>query len=102
MPRKRRPRRRLNAPFLTIVSFGALTGFLFVHASVVRHFVGRKGSRNWMRHLIAPALGFVIVALVMYSMSRNAKVVGALWMAAGVAILLLGRLLRRPGTAAGG
>jgi amino acid transporter len=90
------------ALLLTIVSFGALTGFLFVHASVVKHFVGRMGSRNWMRHLIAPALGFLIVALVMYSMSRNAKVVGAFWMAAGVAILLLGRLFRRPGGGAGG
>lgn len=81
---------------LTIVSFGALTGFLFVHASVVRHFLWKKGSRDWLRHLIAPALGFAVVALVIYSMSGNAKLLGGCWMAAGAAIVLLGNLIRRP------
>ena len=81
---------------LTIVSFGALTGFLFVHAAVVRHLVWKKGSRDWLRHLLAPALGFAIVAVVIYSMSGNAKLVGTCWMAVGAAIVLLGKLLRRP------
>ncbi|HUN71567.1 MAG TPA: APC family permease [Steroidobacteraceae bacterium] len=81
---------------LTLVSFGALTGFLFVHAAVVRHFLWKKGSRDWLRHLVAPALGFAIVALVIYSMSANAKLVGTCWMAAGAAIALLGTRTRRP------
>ncbi|MGH8317903.1 MAG: APC family permease [Steroidobacteraceae bacterium] len=80
---------------LSIVSFGALTGFLFVHASVVRHFLWKKASRDWMRHLIAPAVGFVIIALVLCTMSGNAKRVGSCWMAAGAAIVLLGKLTRR-------
>jgi amino acid transporter len=78
---------------LTIVSFGALTGFLFVHAAVVRHFLWKKGSRDWLRHLLAPALGFVVVALVIYSMSGNAKRLGACWMAVGVAIVLVGKVI---------
>lgn len=81
---------------LTIVSFGALTGFLFVHASVIKHFLLKKRSRDWVRHLIAPTLGFAIVALVIHSMDTNAKLVGSGWMAAGVAIVLLGKLFRRP------
>lgn len=81
---------------LTIVSFGALTGFLFVHASVMKHFLWGKGSRAWLRHLLAPALGFAIVALVIYSMSGNAKLLGGCWMAAGVAVALLTTLTRRP------
>jgi hypothetical protein len=51
--------------------------------------------------LIDPAVGFAIVALVMYSMSRNAKVLGLCWMAAGGVILLLGRLIRRPDRGSG-
>ena len=86
---------------LTIVSFGALTGFLFVHASVVRHFLWRRGSRDWLRHLIAPVLGAAIVALVMYSMSGNAKLVGSCWMAAGGAIVLFGQRKERPGSGSG-
>jgi hypothetical protein len=62
----------------------------------VRHFLWKKGSRDWLRHLLAPALGFVVVALVIYSMSGNAKRVGACWMAAGVAIVLIGKVIRRP------
>ena len=77
---------------LTLVSFGAMTAFLFVHASVIRHFLWRKGSRNWWRHLIAPAIGFAIVAFVMFEMSPNAKRVGLCWVAVGVLIVLVRKL----------
>jgi amino acid transporter len=78
---------------LSIVSFGAMTAFLFVHASVVRHFLWRKGSRDWLRHLIAPALGFAIIAFVMVNMSGHAKRVGLSWIALGVAIVLVRKSL---------
>jgi amino acid transporter len=81
---------------LSIVSFGAMTAFLFVHASVIRHFIWRKGSRDWARHLIAPALGFAIIAFVMFNMSANAKRVGLTWIAAGVLIVLARKLFRAP------
>ncbi len=77
---------------LSIVSFGAMTAFLFVHASVVRHFLWRKGSRDWWRHLIAPAVGFAIIAFVMVNMSVNAKRVGLSWIAVGVAIVVVRKL----------
>jgi amino acid transporter len=78
---------------LSIVSFGAMTAFLFVHASVIGHFLWRKGSRAWLRHLIAPLLGFLIIAFVMIEMSTNAKRVGLSWIAAGVVIVLARKLL---------
>jgi amino acid transporter len=81
---------------LSIVSFGAMTAFLFEHASVIRHFIWRKGSRDWARHLIAPALGFAIIAFVMFNMSTNAKRVGLTWIAVGVLIVLARKLFRSP------
>ena len=80
------------ALLLSIVSFGAMTGFLFVHASVVRHFLWRKASRDWLRHLIAPVIGFAIIAFVMFNMSENAKRVGLSWITVGVVIVLVRKL----------
>lgn len=74
---------------LTIVSFGALTAFLFVHASVVKHFLWDRRSGNLARHLLAPAIGFGVVAVVIWGMSANAKIVGGCWMAVGVAAVLV-------------
>jgi amino acid transporter len=74
---------------LTIVSFGALTAFLFVHASVVKHFLWDRRSGNWARHLLAPAIGFGVVAVVIWGMDTNAKIVGGCWMAVGLAALML-------------
>ena len=66
-----------------------MTAFLFVHASVIRHFLGRKGSRDWLRHLIAPAIGCAIIVFVMFEMSVDAQRVGLTWIAAGVLIVLI-------------
>jgi amino acid transporter len=74
---------------LTIVSFGALIAFLFVHASVVKHFLWDRRSGNWVRHLLAPAIGFGVVAVVIWGMSGNAKIVGGCWMAVGLAVAVL-------------
>ena len=35
----------------TLVNFGALTAFLLLHVSVVSHFLVRRRSRNYWRHL---------------------------------------------------
>jgi amino acid transporter len=74
---------------VSIVSFGALTGFLFLHVSVIAHFIWRKGSRRWLAHLVSPAAGFVIIAYVIANMSNTAKIVGCCWFALGAACLLL-------------
>jgi amino acid transporter len=74
---------------VSIVSFGALTGFLFLHASVIAHFVWRKGSSRWLAHLVSPAAGFAIIAYVMANMSNTAKIVGSCWFVLGAVGLLL-------------
>src|SRR3954467_14028379 len=81
----------------TLVNFGALTAFLALHVSVVWHFVGRHGSRHWWKHLIAPAIGFAILAYVLINAQLQAKWLGLIRFPLGVvALLVLVALGRRP------
>jgi len=72
----------------SMVNFGALTGFLALHLSVVIHFMVRQRSRRWIRHLVVPAVGFVIVAYVLINAQANAKIAGLCWMAVGLATIV--------------
>jgi amino acid transporter len=81
----------------TLVNFGALTAFLVLHVSVVWHYVVRNGSRDWWRHLVAPVIGFVILAFVVINANVAAQKLGFVWL--GIGMLLLVFLLvtgRRP------
>src|SRR5262245_23991847 len=51
----------------TLVNFGAMTAFLVLHVSVVWHYVVRNGSRDWLRHLVVPVIGFAILAMVIWN-----------------------------------
>ncbi len=73
----------------SMVNFGALTGFMALHLSVVIHFMVRQKSRRWIRHLVVPAIGFAIVAYVLINAQANAKIAGLIWMAVGLATVLL-------------
>ncbi len=80
-----------------IVNFGALSGFLLLHASVVNHYVRRRRSRNWIRYLLCPVAGFAVIAYVLYEMDIKAKVLGLAWLALGVLYyVVLSRVVRRP------
>lgn len=79
---------RLDLLF-SLVSFGALGGFLMVHASVLVHHAWRGRSRRWVAHIAVPVLGFAIVGYVFYSIDPLAKIVGGAWLGIGVAILLV-------------
>lgn len=82
----------------SMVNFGALAGFLALHASVVIHFMVRQRSRKWLRHLMVPAVGFFVIAYVLVNAQAHAKVAGLCWMAVGVAVLAALRAGgRRPG-----
>ncbi len=72
----------------SLVSFGALSGFLMVHLSVVTHHAWRGRSGRWVAHLAAPTLGFLIVAYVLVNLSRQAQLLGAAWLAVGVGMLV--------------
>jgi len=79
----------------TIVNFGALSGFLLLHVSVIAHFGFRKGSRAWFVHWIVPALGIAVVLAVFSGMSALATKVGLTWLAVGAVYGLVLRAQHR-------
>jgi amino acid transporter len=86
----------------SMVNFGALTGFLLLHASVIVHFMWRRRSRDWVRHLLFPLTGFVIIAYVLVNMATPAKVAGLSWLIVGAAALLVLKARAGARRAAGG
>jgi amino acid transporter len=81
----------------SLVNFGAMTAFLALHVSVVVHYVVRQRSRDWWRHLVAPAIGFLILLYVVINASIAAQTLGFVWLAIGVVILIGSYLMgRRP------
>ncbi len=81
----------------SLINFGAMTAFLALHVSVVVHYVVRKGSRDWWRHLIAPGIGFLILLYVVINAKVAAQTVGLIWLALGIVTLgVLTLLGRRP------
>ena len=73
----------------SMVSFGALVGFLLLHVSVIVHFKVRQRSRRWARHLIVPAIGFSIIAYVLLNLQQTAMVVGAGWLLVGAIVSII-------------
>lgn len=75
----------------SIVNFGALSGFLLLHASVLARFAFRQRSRSWFSHWVVPLVGATVVLAIFRGMSVVVLLVGAGWLAAG---LLYGALRR--------
>lgn len=71
----------------SLVNFGALSGFMLLHITVINHYWRRQRSGQLIRHLICPLVGFVIVAAIMYNMGVAAQKLGLIWIAAGVVYL---------------
>jgi amino acid transporter len=72
-----------------VVNFGALSGFVLLHLSVINHFVLRERRGHWVRHLVCPLLGLLIILFVLYEMSWSAKILGGCWIAIGVVYYLV-------------
>ncbi|RVX38242.1 amino acid/polyamine/organocation transporter (APC superfamily) [Nonomuraea polychroma] len=81
----------------SLVNFGAMTAFLLLHVSVVVYYVIKRGSRNWLAHLIAPAIGFVVLVAVVVNQNVHAQWVGGIWLAIGLVALGITYVMgRRP------
>jgi amino acid transporter len=76
----------------SLVNFGALTGFLLLHVSVLAKFGIRDRSRRWFTHIGVPIIGAAIVLAVLSGMSPLAMTLGCVWLVAG---LLYGAVLHR-------
>jgi amino acid transporter len=75
----------------SIVNFGALSGFLFLHLSVLARFGIRLRSRSWATHWAVPICGIGVVLMVFSGMSALAVEVGTAWLLAG---LIYGAVLK--------
>jgi uncharacterized membrane protein HdeD (DUF308 family) len=81
----------------SLVNFGAMTAFLLLHVSVVVYYVIKRGSRNWLAHLIAPAIGFIVLVAVVVNQNVHAQWVGGIWLAIGLVALGITYVMgRRP------
>ena len=68
----------------SIVNFGALSGFLFLHISVLAYFGVQRRSAAWIRHWLVPVCGIVVVLAVFSGMSALAVKVGSAWLLVGL------------------
>ncbi|UUN28959.1 APC family permease [Streptomyces sp. FIT100] len=86
---------------VSVVDVGALTAFTLLHASVVGWFVVRRmaGPPSWWRHLLIPVAGAAVTVAVIVEASHTAQVVGAIWLAVGLLVLMVqrGRQEAEPG-----
>jgi amino acid transporter len=72
-----------------IVNFGALTGFLVLHVSVINHYIIRQKSKQYVRHLILPLIGFLVIGYVIKGMDMTAIKLGITWIILGIVYLFV-------------
>lgn len=75
----------------SLVNFGALFGFLMLHVAVFVHYGLRSRSRDWLRHVLVPIMGFVVIAYVLVHMATPARIAGVSWLVLGAGVLLLSK-----------
>jgi amino acid transporter len=79
-----------------LVNFGALCSFLFLHVAVVNHHFVRQRSGDWLRHVVSPLLGFIVIGYVLYEMDQRAKIMGLCWLALGaVYYVVITRVMKK-------
>ncbi len=79
-----------------IVNFGALTGFVLLHVSVINHYFIRERSGRWLRHFLFPIIGLAVITYVLYETNRMAKLMGACWIVIGIIYyLVLTKVLKK-------
>jgi amino acid transporter len=68
----------------TLLNFGALIAFMGVNLSALVHYYIR-GEQKKLSNLLPPLLGFLVCALLWWKLSTKALILGAIWLAIGVA-----------------
>src|SRR6202163_429546 len=68
----------------SMLNFGALIAFMGVNAAAfVRYFL--REEKKSLLNFVSPVLGFVICLILWWNLSTQARIFGAIWMAAGIA-----------------
>lgn len=79
----------------SLVNFGALTAFLFLHVSVINYFLIKKKSKDYWNHLILPLIGFVVIGYVWLSLDPLSKIFGFVWLAIGLVYLIFLKIMNK-------
>jgi putrescine importer len=68
----------------SLLNFGALIAFMGVNAAAfVRYFLREEKKSVW--NFIPPILGFIICGVLWWNLTLQARILGAIWMLAGIA-----------------
>jgi putrescine importer len=67
-----------------LLNFGALIAFMGVNASSFVHYF-LKGKEKTVWNFLVPIVGFVVCGRLWWTLSTPAKILGSIWMAAGIA-----------------
>lgn len=79
----------------SVVNFGALSSFLFLHLSVMYYFLKKKKSKDYLRHLIFPLIGFLVIGYVWINLDPLSKQLGFSWLGVGIVYLIALKLLKK-------
>lgn len=79
----------------SVVNFGALSAFLFLHASVIIYFIKKQKSKQYFKHLILPLIGFIIIGYVWFSLDPLSKQLGFIWLGIGIVYLILLKVFKK-------
>ncbi|MGM9891832.1 APC family permease [Limosilactobacillus sp.] len=77
----------------SVVNCGALFSFCVLHLAVINHYIRRQHSTDYLRHLVVPIIGFIIVFSVLLNLHPVAKVLGTGWFVIGLVYYLVIRKL---------
>lgn len=76
----------------TMVSFGALFGFILLNITVIRLFFvmdnKEKTSKNALQYLVCPTIGLIVTVWIFVNLGVNAHMVGFAWLGAGFLYLV--------------
>ncbi|EPY11501.1 APC family permease [Paenibacillus alvei] len=89
------------ASLSSLVNFGALTAFLFLHLSVINYFLRKLKSKDYLNHLLYPLIGLVIIGYVWYSLDAASKQFGFIWMGIGIVYMIYLKLTKKDASIAG-
>jgi amino acid transporter len=68
----------------TMVSLGAMTGFAFLHISVIKYLGMNAHRHRFLTHWFMPTLGLAGLFVIIFSMSLQALYAGLIWLALGL------------------
>lgn len=80
-----------------VLNFGAFLAFMGVNLAVIRTFYLKRERKGFFMNVLAPLIGFLVCLLIWWSLPSLPKIIGTIWISAGVLYLaVLTRGFRRP------